>query len=119
MIPFELSSNLSHTWFIDLDGTIFEHNGHLIGNDKLLPGVKELWKFISEDDFIVITTGRTEDYRESSLKILNDNGLRYNHVMFNLPRGERIVINDIKPEGLNTAIAWNVKRDKGFNNAVE
>lgn len=118
MIPFELSSNLNHTWFIDLDGTILKHNGYLTDNDELLPGVRELWDSIPVNDFIIITTGRTEEYREESLKILKDNNLRFNHAIFGLPLGERIVINDLKPEGLKTAIAWNVERDQGFKNAI-
>ena len=114
MIPFALSENLSHTWFIDLDGTILNHNGYITGEDSLLPGVKELWETIPADDYIIITTGREEKYKALSLKILDDNGLRYNHVIFNLPLGERIVVNDGKPKGLKTAIAWNVERNKGF-----
>lgn len=113
MIPFDLSENLNHTWFIDLDGTILKHNGYLNNNDQLLPGVIELWNRIPKDDYIIITTGRTEEYRESSLKILEINGLRYDHAIFGLPLGERIVVNDKKPN-LLTAIAWNVDRDKGF-----
>jgi hypothetical protein len=66
------------------------------------------------NDYIIITTGRAEEYKESSLKILQDNGLRYNYAIFGLPLGERIVMNDPKPGGLQTAIAWNVERDKGF-----
>jgi hypothetical protein len=114
MIPFSLSENLGHTWFIDLDGTILKHNGYLNDNDELLPGVKELWDAIPAGDYIIITTGRSEDYQESSLLFLKNNGLRYNHAIFGLPLGERIVVNDPKPGGLQTAIAWNVKRDQGF-----
>ena len=41
MKKIKLSKNLSHTWFIDLDGTILEHNAYLNENkDKLLKGVK-------------------------------------------------------------------------------
>ena len=114
MIPFKLSTNLAHTWFIDLDGTILNHNGYINGNDYLLPGVKELWASIPINDYIVITTGREKEYEEISLKILKDNDLRYDHAIFGLPLGERIVVNDLKPEGLKTAIAWNVERNKGF-----
>ena len=114
MIPFELSTNLGHTWFVDLDGTILNHNGYLNDNDYLLPGVKQLWASIPEGDYIIIVTGRQEQYKECSLKILTENGLRYDHAIFGLPLGERIVVNDLKPEGLKTAIAWNVERDKGF-----
>jgi hydroxymethylpyrimidine pyrophosphatase-like HAD family hydrolase len=113
MIPFELST-LSHTWFFDLDGTILNHNAHVGGQDSLLDGVKELWKTIPEEDFIIITTGRTEQYRKSTLDFLKENGIRYNLALFELPLGERIVVNDIKDSGLKCAIAWNVERNKGF-----
>lgn len=113
MIPFELST-LSHTWFIDLDGTILDHNAYLNGEDKLLKGVIELWNTIPENDCIIITTGRDEKYRDSTLKFLQKNNIRYTSALFNLPLGERIIINDIKPAGLRTAIAWNVERNKGF-----
>lgn len=119
MIPFDLTDTLGHTWFIDLDGTILKHNGYISGDEEILPGVKEFWDSIPAGDFIIITTGRAEEYRESSLKILKDNGLRYNLAIFDLPLGERIVVNDLKPGGLKTAIAWNVERDQGFKNAIE
>ena len=112
MIPFELS-DLPHTWFIDLDGTILKHNGWK-DQEELLPGVKELWASIPEQDYIIITSARNLDYLKSTLEFLDRNELRYNHYIFDLPLGERILINDIKPSGLKTAIAWNVDRDKGF-----
>lgn len=113
MIPFELSE-LPHTWFIDLDGTVLDHNAHLRSADRLLPGVIEFWNNIPTNDCIIITTGRSEQYRESTLTLLQENGLRYNFALFELPLGERIIINDTKPAGLKTAIAWNVERNKGF-----
>ena len=115
MIPFNLSE-LSHTWFIDLDGTVIRHNSHLTDQDELLPGVKEFWDCIPQDDCIIVTTGRSNTYKNSTLAFLNSHGLRHNHALFELPLGERIVVNDVKPSGLKTAIAWNVERDKGFNN---
>ena len=113
MIPFELSK-LQHTWFFDLDGTILDHNAHIGGQDKLLDGVKELWATIPIDDFIIITTGRAEIYRAATLNFLVTNGIRYNLALFELPLGERIVVNDVKDSGLKCAIAWNVERNKGF-----
>jgi len=116
MIPFELSKNLNHTWFIDLDGTIFVHDRiYFEGRDQLLPGVKELWKSIPDDDIIVITSARDPELQEVSLHFLTEHGLRYDHAIFGIGHGERIVINDRKPEhGLETAIAWNVDRNQGF-----
>lgn len=113
MIPIELS-DLNHTWFIDLDGTILEHNGYLTGEDKLLPGVETFWKQIPPNDYIVITSGRKEEYLKSTIDFLKKHNLRFNATLFGLPLGERIVVNDIKPGGLKTAIAWNVQRNKGF-----
>ena len=113
MIP-ELSSNLSHTWFIDLDGTVFKHNEYLTGTDEILPGVQDFWSKIPANDCIVITTGRSEEYRNLTVQSLNEHRLRFNYILFDLPLGERILINDLKPNGLKTAIAINVERNKGF-----
>ena len=114
MIPFELSS-LGHTWFIDIDGTIFKHEGlWQDGHDSLLPGVRELWASIPDTDIIVITTARESWFEKDTIAALERFNLRYDHIIFNLPVGERIVINDVKESGLKTAIAWNLKRDQGF-----
>jgi hypothetical protein len=113
-IPFELSTNLSHTWIVDLDGTILKCNYPPYDNDELLPGVKELWAEIPSDDYILIMTARDESNRASALALLDREGLRYNHAIFGVEHGERIVLNDIKPQGLHCAIAWNIPRDQGF-----
>jgi len=115
MIPFELSTNLGHTWFFDLDGTILDHDGLWNrGKDRILPGVRELWDTIPQDDMIIITTARKEMWREDTEQVLKENKLRYDLIVFGLRHGERIIVNDKKPGGLQTAIAWNVKRNAGF-----
>lgn len=114
MIPFDLSKNLSHTWFIDLDGTVFEHNSYLNGKDILLPGVKEFWNSIPIDDVVIVTTSRSIAYEKLTTDGLREHELRFNHIIFDLPLGERIVVNDRKPQGLATAVAWNVERNTGF-----
>jgi len=115
MFPFELSKNLRHTWFIDLDGTVVKHNGYLTGDDVLLPGAKEFWNEIPKDDFIIITTSRPSIEARVTEDFLRINDLRYDRIIFDLPTGERIIVNDIKPKGLKTAISWNIERDKGFD----
>ena len=115
VFPFELSKNLGHTWIFDVDGTIAEVNQHPYENDTLLPGVKEMWAQIPADDMIVIMTARPKDIQEQTLQFIRDNGLRYDLAIFGIHHGERIVVNDNKPGGLQTAIAWNVKRNKGYN----
>ena len=114
VFPFELSENLGHTWIFDVDGTIAEVNQPPYKDDKLLPGVKEMWSKIPQDDMIIIMTARHEDVKEKTLEFIDSHGLRYDRVIFGVHHGERIVVNDNKPGGLQTAIAWNVKRNQGY-----
>lgn len=106
-------SQLGHTWIIDLDGTILKHNGYKIdGRDSFLDGAKDFLNKIPDKDMIIFVTSRTEEYRSITEKFLNENSIRYNHLIFNAPYGERILINDGKPSGLNTAISVCTERDK-------
>ena len=106
-------STLPKTWIFDLDGTLLKHNGYkLDGKDTLLEGVKEYLDGIPEEDHILILTSRTEEYKEQTLKFLCDNDIRFDEILFNIPMGERIVVNDRKPSGLAMAVAINVERDE-------
>lgn len=106
-------STLPKTWFFDLDGTIVKHNGYKDdGKDTLLSGVKEYLAALPEEDRVILITSRTEDCRELTLKFLNDSHVRYDEILFNLPMGERIVVNDRKPSGLDMALAVNINRDQ-------
>ncbi|MBU3603372.1 hypothetical protein [Polynucleobacter sp. AP-Kaivos-20-H2] len=107
-------SKLDHTWLIDLDGTILKHNGHLNGQDELLPGVKDFFENIPTEDYIILLTARSEEYKNITIQFLNKMGIRYDKAIFNLPKGERILINDRKPAGLKTAIAVNLERNLGI-----
>jgi len=105
-------SPLGHTWILDLDGTIVKHNGYKTdGHDTLLHGAAEFLTRIPKGDMVVFVTSRTDEYRETTTRFLADNNIRYNHIIFNAPYGERILVNDQKPSGLNTAIAINTRRD--------
>ncbi|MGP0038906.1 MAG: hypothetical protein ACLP4R_30735 [Solirubrobacteraceae bacterium] len=107
-------SPLGHTWFLDLDGTLVKHNGHLTdGRDSLLPGAGALLAQIPADDLVVIVTSRGENHRAATEVFLVENGLRYDHIIFGAPFGERIVVNDAKPSGLRTAVSVSVSRDEG------
>lgn len=106
-------SDLSKTWLIDIDGVIFVHNYYLDHKkDKIIPGIKKLFQKIRKDDFIILLTARKEEYKELTIKSLKQYNIKYDKIIFNLPVGERILINDIKPKGLKTAIAVNTTRDK-------
>ena len=106
-------SPLGHTWFLDLDGTLVKHNGHLTdGQDSLLPGADVLLAQIPADDLVVIVTSRAEAHRETTEWFLADRRIRYDHIIFDAPLGERIVVNDAKRSGLMTAVALNGTRDE-------
>lgn len=106
-------SSLGHTWILDLDGTIVKHNGYkLDGEDSFLPGAKEFLDEIPEDDMIIFLTSRVDEYRSLTEKFLKSNGVRYDHIIFNAPYGERILMNDDKPSGLTVSCAVTKKRDE-------
>lgn len=105
-------SSLPKTWILDLDGTLVKHNGYKIdGHDTLLPGAKEILSNICAEDMVIILTSRPDEYRQLTLDFLHDNDIRYDHIIFNAPYGERIVVNDKKLSGLKTAVAVNTERD--------
>ena len=108
-------SSLPKTWIIDLDGTILKHNGYKEGKDKLLKGVKEFFDIIPNEDTIIILTSRETKYADQTIKFLKQNKIRYDHIIFNIPFGERILINDKKESGLITAYAINKERNSPFD----
>lgn len=113
-------STLGHTWLIDIDGCLLAHNGYIqAGGDKLLMVSKEFFSQIPPGDMIILLTSRKSCVRSQTENFLNENGIRYDHIIFDLPYGERILINDIKPSGMKTALCVNVQRDKGIDAVVK
>ena len=107
-------SALKHTWILDLDGTLVEHNGYKNGGDKLLVGVRRFLDSIPKDDFVLILTAREKEAKEQTLKFLIENDIRFNKIIFEMPMGERILINDIKPSGLKCSHSINTERNQGL-----
>lgn len=113
-------STLPKTWIFDLDGTLVKHNGYKIdGEDTLLKGVRKYLEEIPPDDKIILFTSRTDEYRQLTLDFLKKQEIRYDEILFCMPMGERIVVNDRKPSGIDMAIAINVNRDKFIMPVVE
>lgn len=106
-------STLPKTWIFDLDGTLLKHNGYKIdGKDTLLEGAKEYLDGLPQEDKVIILTSRLEDYREETLAFLRSHGIRFDQILFGMPMGERILINDRKASGLDMAVAWNLDRNQ-------
>jgi hypothetical protein len=110
-------SPLAHTWVLDFDGTLVEHNGYKTGEDKWLPGALDFMRSIPPDDYILIMTARFEsDAPAKTKEFLARHNVRYDEILFGMPQGERILMNDDKPSGLCCAYAVNLKRNAGLEN---
>ena len=109
-------STLAKTWILDIDGTLVKHNGYKIdGHDTLLDGVKEFFEKISSDDKVVLLTARQEKYLPALKEFLKANNIRYDYLLADMPMGERILVNDRKPSGLDMAFAVNKNRDENLD----
>ena len=107
-------SPLPHTWVLDFDGTLVRHNGYKTGEDEWLPGALEFLRSIPQQDCIIILTARFEtDAPAKTRAFLDKHGVRYDHLLFNMPQGERILVNDAKPSGLCCAYALSPERNAG------
>ena len=110
-------STMPKTWIFDIDGTMVKHNGHMSKNgDSLLAGVKTFFdNNVRDEDYILILTARDQKYKMETVDFLKKSKIRFNKIIFSLPAGERIIINDTKPAGMITAHAVPVERDEGLS----
>jgi hypothetical protein len=113
--------NLPKTIICDIDGCIFKHMGNLCGmqTDKpvLLDGVKEKFDEWDKKAYrIILLTGRKESMREITENQLRLHGLFWDILIMGATRGQRVLINDLKPSNQTpTACAINLLRDKGLS----
>lgn len=114
---------MTKTIFCDIDGTLFKHPGsiHKISTQicpEILPNILnsiELWDKLGYK--IILTTGRRESQRKKTELELNKLGVIYDQLIMGIGNGDRILINDKKPNGIkNTCYALNVVRNKGITN---
>lgn len=105
-------SPLGHTWLLDIDGTILKHNGYKSPEgDSLLDGALEFLKSIPEGDVIIFLTSRECCYSSLTEEFFSSHGIRFDKIIYDLPYGERILMNDDKPSGLKMGLTLNKKRD--------
>ena len=71
---------------------------------------------VKPDDYVLIISARFSEFKGIAEKCLDENGIRYDKIIYDTPRGERILINDRKPwgGGLDTAYSINIDRDAGL-----
>jgi len=107
------------TILMDIDGTIFHHKDNLYHMAKdvpiLLDGtIEKLLEWRAKEYYIVLTTARPEGCRAATIDQLRNAGVFYDQLVMGLPAGPRVLINDIKPNGMLTAEAVNLVRNKGI-----
>ena len=108
------------TIFLDIDGTILCHMGdvHKIMtlDSFVLEGVvNKIIEWNKKNYNIILTTGRKESMRRVTEKQLEREGIVYDKLIMGLGGGQRIVINDVKPEETEpSAKAIVVLRNKGL-----
>ena len=112
------------TIICDIDGTLVKHNipakntspNNLL---ELLPGtVEKLSEWDAKGYNIILITGRRESMRTATEKQLAELGIFYDQLIMGIGGGPRIVINDNKPNGQETAFAINLERNKGINDII-
>lgn len=108
-----------YTIFLDIDGSLVYHHGTLseqMNKLELLPGVKEKFEEWDKKGYnIILTTGRRESLRTLTENQLHDLGLFWDHLLMGIGGGQRIIVNDLKPNScVPTAIAINLKRNEGL-----
>ena len=110
---------IRHTWIFDIDGTICKRLIYKIdGFDTLLPGVKEFFANIPQEDLVIFITSRDESIKDMTESFLTKNEIRFDNIIYNAPYGERILVNDNKPSGLKTAFAICIERNGTISHRV-
>jgi|TARA_R110000823_G_scaffold192591_1_gene324163 hypothetical protein len=110
------------TIFCDIDGTLVKHapplkssmpNHHM----ELIEGTPEKldeWDRLGYN--IILTTGRRESMRLNTERQLSEVGIFYDQLIMGIGGGPRYLINDLKPDGAETAFSIQIERNKGLKN---
>lgn len=106
------------TLFIDIDGTLVRNSGQYFGSrwgttDALEDNVSHLQKMHAAGFVtIILTTSRTESFRDATLKQLKRLHIPFDDILFGLPHAQRVVINDFAPTNpFPSALAINLDRN--------
>lgn len=111
------------TIICDIDGTLIEHNGGpsnaILEPAIILKGtISKLEEWDKKGYNIVLLTGRKESMREKTEIALSSLGIFYDMLIMGVGGGQRVLINDLKPEHDSqenpTAIAINLVRNEGI-----
>lgn len=106
------------TLFVDIDGTLVKnssaHFPPYIGNTAALEENVSILKKLSQTGKfqIILTTSRPEEFRNETIKQMEQLGLPFNHLIMGLLHAKRIIINDYgKSNPFKSCDSINLKRD--------
>ena len=109
------------TIFCDIDGTLVKHYPPIITTQPnhipvLIDGtIEKLLEWDKSGYNIILVSGRRESSRIITEKQLQQLGIIYDKLILGIGGGERILINDRKPDNdKDYAIAINLKRNYGI-----
>lgn len=111
------------TIFCDIDGTLVEQSSpdqtasHEFSPKILMGTLDKLKEWDKKGYNIILTTGRKESMRKATEKQLSLCGIYYDQLIMGIGGGERIIINNLKPNGTkNYCSAINIPIDTGISN---
>ena len=113
---------MKKTIFLDIDGCILEHHGdlssQLLKEPVLLPyTLPRINEWEEAGHKIILVTGRKESMRKKTEIQLTSLGIFYDQLIMGCNRGERIIINDKKPNSdIRVARAIELERNEGIKN---
>lgn len=104
------------TIFCDIDGTLLKHSGDPCSwSGEVLPGVEEALRRWDRRGYqIILVTGRRESERTATEQQLHAAGIFYDRLLMGCGGGVRVLINDRKPDGSETAEVVSLERNKGL-----
>ena len=87
--------------FFDIDGVLVKHSDHSSNNINdnlpLIDNVSILKELKSKNHKIILTTARSEKYRDGLKALLEQLEIPYDRLICGLASGPRILVNDRKP----------------------
>ena len=107
------------TIFCDIDGVLLKHKPHstnAVDDNEVLPGASKLAVWKSMGHKIILTTARSEKYRDLVEPLLLHYNILYDELVMDLAAGPRILINDHKPAKLLSpqANSFELERNSGL-----
>ena len=110
----------NYTIFCDLDGTLWEQGdpteiakpGY---QPKIIHGtVDKIREWDSKGFKIILTTVRKESLLDVTVKQLSYAGIVYDQLVMGIGGGSRVLINDLRPNGDQSAFVYQPKRNEGI-----